>query len=252
MPTDAETGPDTPVATTTPAPERAAWWEDFLDIFYSPSQVFERRRDSGFLVPLVVLVTVAVTLVLIGRPVLQPVYDSEMVRGLTMAARSNPNITPERIEQMRSVNAKLLPVYAGFGTLLAPLVVGLVLWAAARAVEARITVGAACMVATFAFFPRLLEGLLNIVQGYVLDPATLDSHYRLTLGPARFFGADTTSPIVLALLGRLDVFTIWVTVLLAIGLSVVARIPRARAAAAAVLVYIAGALPSILQAVRSS
>ena len=43
---------------------------------------------------------------------------------------------------------------------------------------------------------------------------------------------DATSPALLAFIGRLDVFTIWVTVLLAIGLSVTGNIPRSRAAIA--------------------
>jgi hypothetical protein len=56
----------------------------------------------------------------------------------------------------------------------------------------------------------------------------------------------------LALLGRIDVFTIWVTILLAIGLSVTGKIPRSRAAIAAAVVWLVGALPSLLQALRAS
>jgi hypothetical protein len=43
-----------------------------------------------------------------------------------------------------------------------------------------------------------------------------------------------------------------VTVLLAIGLSVVARIPRQRAAIAAFIVWVIGALPVLLGALRAS
>ena len=49
---------------------------------------------------------------------------------------------------------------------------------------------------------------------------------------------------------RVDVFTIWVTVLLAIGLSVTGKIPRQRAAIAAVIMWLVGALPTVLQAAR--
>jgi hypothetical protein len=51
------------------------------------------------------------------------------------------------------------------------------------------------------------------------------------------------SPALLGFLGRIDVFTIWVTVLLVIGLSVTGKIPRGRAAIAGVVVWLAGALP---------
>jgi hypothetical protein len=52
----------------------------------------------------------------------------------------------------------------------------------------------------------------------------------------------------LTLLGGLDLFTIWVTVLLAIGLSVVAKVPRSRAAIAAFAVWLVLLLPSLYQA----
>jgi len=47
------------------------------------------------------------------------------------------------------------------------------------------------------------------------------------------------------LLGRMDVFTIWVTVLIAIGLAVTGRIPRGRAVMAAVVIWLIGALPGL-------
>jgi hypothetical protein len=48
-----------------------------------------------------------------------------------------------------------------------------------------------------------------------------------------------------------DVFTIWVTVLLAIGLHVVARIPKQQAAIAAAITWLVGAVPGIIGALRA-
>jgi hypothetical protein len=84
-----------------------------------------------------------------------------------------------------------------------------------------------------------------------MDPASLNGQFRISLSPARFLDPDTSSAMTIALLSRLDVFTIWVTVLLAIGLSVTGRIPRSRAAIAAGLVWLLGSLPVVLAAVRS-
>lgn len=84
-----------------------------------------------------------------------------------------------------------------------------------------------------------------------MDPASLDGQYRVSIGPGRFLDPDTTSPLVLGLVGRLDVFTLWTTVLLAIGLSVTGRIPRRQAAMAAAIVWFVGAVPALLTALRS-
>ena len=72
----------------------------------------------------------------------------------------------------------------------------------------------------------------------------------MSLGVGRFFDPDTASPILLAIVGRLDVVTIWVTVLLAIGLAVTGRISRGKAAIAGVIMWIVGALPPLLTALR--
>ena len=104
------------------------------------------------------------------------------------------------------------------------------------------------MVAAFAFMPRIIEALVVSVQGLLLDPSGFTGRWRLSLGVGRFLDPDATSPALLALVGRLDVFTIWVTVLLAIGLAVTGNIPRSRAAIAAALVWLLGAAPLLLQA----
>jgi hypothetical protein len=85
-----------------------------------------------------------------------------------------------------------------------------------------------------------------------MDPATLNGQYRVSLSAARFLDPDAASPVFVGLLSRNDLFTIWVTGLLAIGLSVVARIPRQKAAIAAIIVWVIGALPALLQALRAS
>ena len=84
-----------------------------------------------------------------------------------------------------------------------------------------------------------------------MDPAALTGRFQLSLGLGRFLDPDSASPILLALLGRVDLFSIWVTVLLAIGLSVTGRIPRSRAAMAAALVWVLGGLPQLMGALRS-
>jgi hypothetical protein len=106
------------------------------------------------------------------------------------------------------------------------------------------------VVTAFAFMPRVVEALVVSVQGLLMDPSNFNGRWRVSLGIGRFLDPDATSPMLLALVGRLDVFTIWVTVLLAIGLSVTGNIPRSRAAIAAALVWLLGAEPLMMQ-VRS-
>jgi ABC-type transport system involved in cytochrome c biogenesis permease component len=57
---------------------------------------------------------------------------------------------------------------------------------------------------------------------------------------------------MIALASRVDLFTIWITVLLAIGLHVVGKIPKQQAGIAAGITWLVGALPAVLGALRAS
>jgi hypothetical protein len=71
------------------------------------------------------------------------------------------------------------------------------------------------------------------------------------LVPVRFMDPDQASPVLLALLSRVDPFVIWITVLLAIGVHVVGKIPKQQAYISAAIVWVVGALPAVFGALRS-
>ena len=80
-----------------------------------------------------------------------------------------------------------------------------------------------------------------------MDPAKLNSAMSISLSPARFMNPDTANPLVYGLAGRLDLITIWVTVLLAIGLYVTGKVSKERAAVFGVLIWLVGSLQAIQQ-----
>jgi hypothetical protein len=237
----------------TPAPAKpASRWEDFIDIFYAPSSVYERRANSGFAIPMLVVTVLVGALFIANSGVMQPIMDAEFARQTAVMMRKNPQFTPEMATKMRSVGETFGKIGVFIVMPAGMVLTGLVLWMVGKFFDAKQTLAAAVMVASYAFVPRILENVLNGVQGLLMDPASLDGRYRLSLGVGRFLDPDTASPMLLALVSRLDVFTIWVTVLLAIGLAVTGRIPRSKAALAAVIVWIVGALPAVMQAVQAS
>jgi hypothetical protein len=232
---------DAPVA---PA-QSASRWEDFIDIFYAPSAVYARRAESGFLVPMLVVTLLAGALYILNGNVWSQVMDAEMTRAM---ARQSQQVSAEQMQQIRGFSETMAKVGAFVFTPIGILLTGLMLWVCGKFVEAKQRLGQAMMVAAYAFLPRVVEGLVVSVQGLLLDPSSLDGRWRVSLGVGRFLDPDATNPALLSLLGRLDVFTIWVTVLLALGLAVTGKISRGRAAIAAAIVWLLGALPLLLQA----
>ena len=236
------------VAPTT-APARAAVWEDFIDIFYAPSQVFARRIAGSAWVPILVVTVLMSALIYVNSGLLEPMMSAEFDRGMAAAMKKDPRITQEMVPQMRSIGLRVAQ-FGGFFTPIGILLTGAALWLIGKLFDAKQTFSAAMLVTAYAFMPRVLEGVVHGLQGLFLDPAQLDGRFRVSLGVGRFLDPNTVSPILLGTVGRIDVFTIWVTVLLAIGLSVTGGIPRARAFMAAPLIWAAGAIPVVFQAMR--
>jgi hypothetical protein len=229
----------------------ASWWEDFLEIFVSPSKVFARREKSNFLLPLLVL-TVLITVVFLGtRGAIQPAYQADAARGIAAALEANPELSAETLESGARTMERFTPIIVFFAIPITILLTGLLLWLAGKFVGAKQALGAAMVVATFANFPKLIQALVNGIQGLVLPVESLDGMSRLSVGPARFLDPNTVSPLALGMAMRADVFIIWVTVLLAIGLKVTGRITMGAAAAAAAIVYVIGAFPTLLGALRA-
>jgi hypothetical protein len=232
-------------------PQRVALWEDFIDIFYAPSAVFRRRENGSVLLPLLVVTILTGAIFYLNSGALRPLFDAEFDRQMAAAMRDNPKISPEAVEGMRGFASRIGQVGVFVFLPIAILCVGLATWLAGKLVDAAQTLQTTLVVTAYSFAPRILEGVVNGVQALLLDPAQFDGRFRITFGPGRFLDPDTASPLLISLVGRLDLFTLWITVLLAIGLSVTGRIPIGRAAIAAAIAWMVGALPLILQAIRA-
>ncbi|HEX6059212.1 MAG TPA: YIP1 family protein [Gemmatimonadaceae bacterium] len=237
-------------ADTAPPPTaKASVWEDFIDIYYAPSQVFERRRDGRFGLALLVITIVLSLLFWLSQTYLEPMYTAEMNRQIAAAMRDNPQMTQEMADQMRG--------FQRFGVIFSIIVIpivamltGFVLWLVGKLFDSTQTLGQALMVGTYAQFPRVFDWIVRNVQGAVLSPEAIEPKYGVSLSLARFLDREAVSPVMYELAGRLDLFTLWVTALLAIGLHVTGAVPKARAYIAAGIVWLIGALPMVLGALR--
>lgn len=232
-----------------PAPDKeVSRWEDFIDIFYAPSAVFARRATAGFGIPMLVVTLLGAVIFFASYNAMSPMLDAEFSRSAAAALRKG--VTPEMMEKGRAVSEKLVKVAIFVAPPIVMFVTGLALALCGRLVGGAIPVGTAVMVASYANVPRLVGALLSAVQALLLDPSALTGRHKVALDAARYMDPDTASPLLVALAGRIDVFTIWATILLGIGLSVIARISRSQAFVAAFLVWLLGALPDVLGALR--
>jgi hypothetical protein len=230
-------------------PEKASLLDDFMDIFYAPSAVFARRANASFWVPLLIVSVLLGVIFFANRDLIEPIIDAEFTRSMANSAQAQ-QMTADQMETARKFAHTVAMIFAFIGPPIAMLLLGVVIWIVGKFFDAKQTVNAAVVVAVFSYVPRVVEGVVNRVEGLLVDTSNITSRYSLTLGLGRFFDPDRTSPILLGLIGRIDLFTIWITVLIAIGLAVTGKISRGKAAIAAAIVWLVGALPTLAGALR--
>ena len=244
--------PETVDAPVTPPVEQSNLLEDLIDIFVSPAKVFARRANSGFFVVMLILTALVGVLYIANQGAMQGIMDAEFGRQVETIMKQNPSMTSDQIEGMRGV----METSAKYAVIVfIPIIVlglGLLNWLVGKLFGASLTYKSGAMIAAFAYMPRVLESVLVAVQGLVLDTASMRGRFDLSLGVGRFMDPDTTSIGLMGIVGRIDVFTIWITILIGIGISVVGKVPREKGMLAAAVIWVIGALPAVYQLVTGS
>lgn len=212
-------------------PARAGLFEDVIDLFVSPRELFARQRTPHFWGALIVLAVLSGILLFAAGTAIRPVLQAEAMRMIANNPNIEPGTTPPGLSFMTN------PAFqAGMGAVIGPifiLIVGVFVWLAGKIFGFQGSVVHGLAIATFASYPRLLTPIAEVLQSLFLDVNALTSRLQLSLGPARFLDPETTSANLRAVAARFDLTTLWVTVLIGIGLAVTGRMSKGRAAAAA-------------------
>jgi Yip1 domain len=239
-------------AATTASSKAPAFWEDFIDIFYAPTSVFERRRDAGFAMALLITTIVFAGIFFATRPLVQPIMDRAMDAAVAkMQAR--PDLSADQRQAGAAMARKIGSISASVGAVVAmPLLVlfgALVTWLVGKLFGSQARFGQMAMVATYANVPRIVGSAVGAALLMFIDPANLPVMQAMTVSPALLLGPDA-SPVLAAFLSRFDLFTLWVTALYGIGLAVVGRMSKSSAFLAAALSWAVATAFAVLGAAR--
>jgi hypothetical protein len=221
-----------------PEQQKASRWEDYIDVFFSPFELFRRRANDRVAPPLLTLLGLGMLFYLALMPANRIVVRQ--------------SIPPEQQAQM---SEGMLNIMAYVGVLTVPimyavmvLIAASLLWVGARIADIRADFSRTMLIATYAAFVLLLSQVLASVIILVSGPDSFNMLRSMSFGPLRFLGGDDMNRTLAALLQRLDIFAIWQAAVWAIGLSVVYRVSMGRAAAIAGVVWLLFAIPGIIMA----
>jgi len=116
-------------------------------------------------------------------------------------------------------------------------VAALLAWLLGKIVGSKQTYQVAMVMVAYASIVDVVRAIVTGAQALLMDSTSLTSIYNLSLGPARFVDTTTVSPVALAIYNRLDLFTIWYTVLLGIGMYVTGQVSKLNATIFAVIYW---------------
>jgi membrane protein, antimicrobial resistance system len=233
-----------------PAPASSSVIEDIIDIFHSPSAVFERRRTNpkfwaAFFI-LVVLMSAAGYVMLKN---LSSVMDAQFARQAAEITRKNPQITEDQLATMRRMGETFAPVGFALTAIVSVFVLGVGVWLVGKLFESAADLRQSMVIATLASFPKLIDLLLAAVMAMTIGTNNATNMFAATPSAAHFVGSDANLA-VLGALSRISIGTIWATILIAIGLQVMGRVSKQKAYTAAFVLWLFATLLTVAAAVR--
>lgn len=244
--------PVPPPPAAAPSAPPTALWEDFIDVLYAPARVFARRRDARFGPALLLSALVGLALFVAFRGMFDAITDAAVSQQL----QSNPALTPQEVASARETAAKfgivtgVLQAVVGYPLLIALLAT--VIWFVGKIFGSTQRFAHAMTIASYANLPRLLGTVVSGVLFALGRPARVLSPFSVLLSPLRLVDEAALSALQVALLSRFDLFTLWATVLVAVGLHVIGGLARSRAAMAAGLIWLVATMLTLATAARSA
>jgi hypothetical protein len=216
--------------------EQKSRWEDYLDVFFAPADLFRRRGNDTLAAPLITVLLLSTAFYYIMLPAQKMLLTASM--------------PPEAQAQMPESMLTIMPLLTGIAVpityLVTIFIAAVLLWALARMVDRKPDFKQMMVLTTYAAFIPLLGQIAGSVAIMIHGQAGLEPMRHASFGVLRFIDPKSVPGWSLGLLARIDIFKIWQAVIWAIGFSVITQSSRAKGAIVAGAAWLLFALPGML------
>lgn len=192
-------------------------------VFFEPKTTFESivRRPTWVLPMLAVIVIGVVVVFLIGSRVGWRQVIDRQIASSPRAQQRMEQVPAEKREPILEKQAKLAPIvgYVGVvvGTAVAELIVAALLLVAFNVISgSKAQFSASLGIVAHSWMPYVIHGLLGVLILFIKDPTTIDVQNLVASNPGALL-ADGSAKWLVSLLTSLDIFTLWVIILQAVG-----------------------------------
>ena len=199
----------------------------FTGIFFAPGDTF-RRLASGkpswnFLLPLFLIIVIGMVS---GLVYVHKADMGQMIRTQISQGRHASEMTDAQMDKAVEMGSKFAAFGPYFSIATVPIsfaVLAFIFWLVIMALGDKVSFGNAFRVVCWSNLPKLLFLLLFMVIIFVKDPNLLDPKNPIMSNLGAVFGKDRLGKPLYALLSDLDVFTLWVLWLYAVGFAAYAK-----------------------------
>ncbi len=203
--------------------------ERVTNTFVAPTKTFaDLRRSTSWWLPFVLMVVCGYIFAVAGLTHIGP-------RGLAESSiRNNPtqnermqNASPEQRAQTMAITATIIQwslyVTPVFLLVFAAIGAGLLWMGFNFLLGGKTTYYGMFAVTMFSFLPGCFRSLLGTVMVFAGDPDSFNLNDPVGTNPGFYMGADS-SVFLKTLLGSVDIFALWILLLMGIGGAIVARV----------------------------
>lgn len=201
--------------------------DSFAGVFMSPGDTFGRMAKGkpswNFLVPLFLIIVLSMVS---GLLYVNKVDMGQVIRNQISQGRHASEMTDAQMDRAVEMGSKFAKLSPYFSIVTVPFFFALlafIFWLAILALGDKVSFGNAFRVVCWSNLPKLLFLLLFMVIIFVKDPNVLDPKNPIMSNLGAVFGKDRLGKPLYALFSDLDVFTLWVLWLYAVGFAAYAK-----------------------------
>ncbi len=203
------------------------WMERLTGIFFSPGKTFKdiaKKHDWG-LIPLIIMIIVG----LAANGVFLMTHDiGEMVITQLEDSGEMGNIPEEQLDTVMKISGISTKIAMVVGSVVAPpavaAIIAFIFLIIFKLSGSENTFGQTFTVVCYSWFIYTIKSALFLVLLLFKRVRTLDElAYFVKSNVAAFVNSEAISKPLLALLASIDVFTIWVLVLMSVGLAAITK-----------------------------
>lgn len=213
--------------TGSPEPEQPRLSEParIIDTFVAPSKTFlDIRQNASWWVPWLLMSIFAIGFWI---TVDKKIGFDQVVHNMMANNKQLEQQSPDQQARTLAITTTVTK-YSGYLSpvfiLFTALMTALGLWVTFNfAMSAEIPFGRAMAIVMYGWLPSLLSGILAAIVVWFGDPEGFRLESPLGTNPGHYMDPQTTSKFVIGALSSLDVFGLWIVILLGIGFALNAR-----------------------------